>query len=566
MRIEWLGLVAVAVLSASCGDDGPPNPPPPAPKFHVGGTITGLSGSLTLQLNGEESLTRTANGAFTFETEIEDEKTYTVALTATPTEQDCTLQGATGQVSGADVTSVQVNCVQKTYTLGGTVTGLDGTIQLRIEGGETLSLTANGPFTFQTRLPAGGTYAVSVVAQPRGYRCTVANGSGTVSGNVTGITAQCSPWFTLTNFQNATTVIGQSNFTNALANQGGAPNASTLDGPWGNPVFAGGKLYISDLLSNRILGFNSLPTQNGASANFVLGQPNFTSGSARTSRAGLSGPQGLSSDGTRLAVADKGNNRVLLYNTLPSSTATAPDLVVGQPNFDTMDVACTASSLLIPEAVSLGQGKLVVADSANHRVLIWNSLPTVNGKAADLVLGQSSFTSCVGNDANRDGITDSAPSAATLFYPAGIWTDGTRLLVADTDNHRVLIWNQFPTTNGQAADVVLGQPGFTTRTTALTAAGMNRPYTLNSTGQQIFVAEQQNNRVTVWDQFPTSHGQAAGRVLGQPDFTSRNRGDPASGSTPSARSLYQPSGVLLAPPFVVVSDYGNNRVLVFESQ
>jgi hypothetical protein len=207
-----------------------------------------------------------------------------------------------------------------------------------------------------------------------------------------------------------------------------------------------------------------------------------------------------------------------------------------------------------------------VADTSGNRVLIWNSLPTTNGAAANLVLGQGSFTTCEGNDANGDGTPDATAAASTLFSPSGVWTDGTRLLVADTGNNRVLLWNQFPTTNGQPADVVIGQPNFTSRTPATTANGMSAPYLVNSTGQQIFVAEYQNNRVTVWNQFPTVNGVAAHAVLGQPDFTSRERGDPAGGIVPSARSLYQPAGVLLAPPYVVVSDYGNNRLLVFESR
>ncbi|HYH95297.1 hypothetical protein [Hyalangium sp.] len=565
MRIGWLGLVAVAVLAASCGEDSPL--PPDPPKFRVGGTITGLAGSLTLQLNGAENLTRGDNGAFTFQTELADQSPFTVAVTASPADQDCSLQGATGQVSGADVGSIQVTCAQRTYSLGGTVTGLTGTLQLRLEEGETLSVTANGPYTFQTRLPKGGTYSVSIATQPRGHQCTLTLGSGTVTGNVTGITAQCTPWFSFAAFPAATVVLGQSDFTSSARNQGEfTPSATTLDGPGGNPVFQGGKLYIPDLGSNRILGFDGLPSQNGASASFVLGQPDLTSATATTERGGFSGPDGLFSDGTRMAAADQSNHRILLYNALPTGTTSLPDLIVGQEGFDTAISQCSASGLNAPRAVSFTQGKLVVADTFNHRVLIWSTLPTTNGAPANLVLGQTSFTSCAGNDANGDGTVDSAPTASTLFFPAGVWTDGTRLLVSDSSNNRVLLWNQFPTSNGQPADVVLGQSDFTSRTAAISQARLSSPSGVTSTGQQLFVADIENSRVLVWNELPTANGQAANLVLGQPDFTSRNRGDPTPGTRPSARSLYQPSGVLLTAPFLVVTDSGNNRVLVFESQ
>jgi hypothetical protein len=360
-------------------------------------------------------------------------------------------------------------------------------------------------------------------------------------------------------------VIGQNDFTSNLPHQDGSPGPATLDGPWGNPVLAGGTLYVGDLFSNRILGFNGLPTQNGAEASFVLGQQNFTTTTEGSGRGGFTSPEGLSSEGTRLALADKGNHRVLLFNTLPTSTAAEADLVLGQPDFTSTGSQCGATSMRLPEDVSLRAGKLIVADTANHRVLIWNTPPTVNEATPDLVLGQRSFTTCASNDDNGDGTSDGAPTASTFFYPAGVWTDGTRLMVADTDNHRVLLWNTFPTTHGQPADVVLGQPDFTSRATATTAQGMNSPYIVNSTGQQLFVAEYQNHRVLVWNQLPTAPGTAADVVLGQPDFTSNNRGDPAPGNAPSAKSLYQPSGVLLASPYLVISDYGNNRLLVFET-
>ncbi|MDC0713224.1 NHL repeat-containing protein [Stigmatella sp. ncwal1] len=565
MRIKGLGFVGLAVWAMACGGDDPPPTPPGTQSFKVGGTLSGLAGNLTLQLNGVQNLSRSENGPFAFAEPVADGSNYRVSITASPEEQECTLQGDTGQVNGADVTSVQVSCAARTYTVGGTVTGLTGTLQLRLGGAESLSLTANGPFAFQKRHAKGDAYTVTIDTQPQGHRCALTGESGTVAGNVTTVQVRCTPWFAFTSFQNASRVIGQNDFTSNSANQGGAAGPNTLNGPWGNASFVGGTLYVSDLDSNRILGFSGLPTQNGAAASFVLGQPDFTSTAAGSGRGGLSSMEGTSSDGTRLAVADKGNSRVLLYNTLPTNSNARPDLVIGQPDFDTTALQCGASSLGLPEDVFMGHGKLLVADSANNRILIWNTLPTTSGQPADLVLGQVSFTTCAGNDVDGDGVRDLTATASTLLSPAGLWTDGTRLLVADTGNNRVLVWNQFPTTNGQPAESVLGQPDLTTRTSGLAAAKLNAPYIVNSTGQQIFVAEYQNNRVLVWNQFPAAPGAAADTVLGQQDFTSNRRFDPPNGTLPSARSLYQPSGILLAAPYLVVSDYGNNRLLLFES-
>lgn len=452
------------------------------------------------------------------------------------------------------------------YTIGGTAEGLAGPLELRL-GEETLRVTQNGPFTFTTKLPKGNAYAVSVATPPQSQRCTVSNGSGTVGGNVEGLLVRCTHWFELTSAQSAKAVIGQVDFETSAAHQGETPDANTLDGPSGNPVFAGGRLYIADQDSNRVLGFTGVPSANNAQASLVLGQSNFTSTAPGSTQATLDGPVSLSSDGTRLAVADKNNSRVLLHTSLPASTGATPALVIGQPAFGDALAGCTRQALNSPEGVFIGHGKLLVADTANSRVLVWNSLPSTHGAPADLVLGQAGFTHCVENDANDDLTPEDTPSASTLWNPTGVWTDGTRLVVVDSYNNRVLLWNQFPTRNGQPADAVLGQPSFTSRAAATTASAMNTPVAVASTGLQLFVADHQNNRVLVWNQLPTTNGAAADLVLGQPDFTSAHMADPDSpGGNPSARSTYRPSGMLLNWPQVLVSDYGNNRVLVFESR
>lgn len=560
MRIGRLGLVGLAALAAACGDDKPA-------QYRVGGTVTGLAGGgLGLQLNGTESLTREADGPFSFEKRLDDRSDYTVTVSAQPPEQDCTVEGGTGKVAGADVASVQVRCATRTYALGGTAEGLRGTLVLGLDGGEQLQVTQAGRFTFTTKRPKGSAYTVSVVTAPQGQRCSVTSGSGTVAGNVEGISVRCHDWFELVSNQEARWVIGQVNFSaNASNQEKTTPEENTLSGPWGNPAFAGGRLYVTDQGNNRVLGFAGLPSSQGTSASFVLGQPNFTSADFGGGSTGLDTPTSLSSDGTRLALADTRNSRVLLYTQLPVTDAATPTLALGQPDLeaDSNTPGCARSSLNSPEDVFLGRGKLIVADTANNRVLVWNTVPAVSGAPADLVLGQSDFDAC---DANRSSTPEAPPSASTLWNPTGVWTDGTRLAVVDSFNNRVLLWNQFPTTSGQPADLVLGQTTFTSNGSATSATGLTSPYYVTSTGLQLFVVDQQNNRVLVWNQWPTTSGAAANLVLGQSGFTSSDPFDPSTGGDPSARSFNRPSGILLAWPSVVVAGSGDHRVLVFESR
>jgi len=94
------------------------------------------------------------------------------------------------------------------YTIGGTVSGLSGTVVLQDNGGDNLSVTSNGSFTFATPVASGAAYAVTVQANPSGQTCTVANGSGTVaSANVTNVAVTCT--------NNSTATSASDNFARA---------------------------------------------------------------------------------------------------------------------------------------------------------------------------------------------------------------------------------------------------------------------------------------------------------------------------------------------------------------
>ena len=85
--------------------------------------------------------------------------------------------------------------VATSYTVGGTAAGLPGTVVLQNNGGDDISLSADGPFTFATPLADGSTYAVTVLTQPGPTpTCTVASGSGTILGaGVTDVAVTCTP-------------------------------------------------------------------------------------------------------------------------------------------------------------------------------------------------------------------------------------------------------------------------------------------------------------------------------------------------------------------------------------
>jgi hypothetical protein len=276
-------------------------------------------------------------------------------------------------------------------------------------------------------------------------------------------------------------------------------------------------------------------------------------------------PFGISISGGKLFVGEFNNRRVLIWNTLPTTNGQAADVVVGQPDFMTATAGLTQTGGGNVHGVFAVDGRLIVCERENHRVLIWNTIPTTNGATADLVLGQPDFVS--GMD-NRGG----AAAADTLSGPTTAWSDGTRLFVTDHGNHRVLVWNTFPTTNGEAADLALGQPDLTTAASAAGATGLFSPSHVSSNATQLFVCDAGNNRVLIWNTLPTMSGAPADGVLGQSDFVHMTANDDdqdnVSDATPSARTFNGDAALDLmgATPRgnqLIVNDHWNARVLIF---
>jgi hypothetical protein len=363
------------------------------------------------------------------------------------------------------------------------------------------------------------------------------------------------PFLTLSTFQNAAVVVGQSGPTGSAPNAGGAgPNAVGLGTPY---AAVGGALFVPDRDNHRVLGFTGVPTSDGAPATFVLGQTDLGSNTPGTSATKLRYPLKAVVARGKLFVADGSNSRVLIWNGLPDSNGEPADVVVGQPDFSSSTPATTRAGLAGPSGIAVADGRLYVADTNNHRVLVWDSIPTSNGQPADRVLGQVDFTS------GGAGTSD-----YQLNGPGDVAVGGGKLFVADTLNHRVMGWNTAPPPFG-LADFVLGQPGFVTAIPAAGADGMFWPIGVHASDSQLFVADYGNNRVLVFDTLPTmTLGETADKVLGQSSFTNVAPNDDDQDGTPgaaSARTMNNPTGVSGLGSRLFVTEAGNHRVVVFES-
>jgi uncharacterized repeat protein (TIGR03803 family) len=178
-------------LLAGCGGGGGLTP---ATTYTIGGTVSGLNGTLVLQNNGGNDLSLSTNGSFQFTSAIANGAAYNVTVKTQPGAQQCLVASGSGTVGTSNVTSVQITCKTLTFTVGGTLTGLGsgGSLDLKNNGSDTLHLSADGAFSFATAIASGSTFDVQITTQTAGQRCTITGGSGTVTNqNVQSIAVRC---------------------------------------------------------------------------------------------------------------------------------------------------------------------------------------------------------------------------------------------------------------------------------------------------------------------------------------------------------------------------------------
>lgn len=361
----------------------------------------------------------------------------------------------------------------------------------------------------------------------------------------------------------------------------------------------------------------------GQAARMVIGQPTFTAQATGTpSAAQMGAVGGIALSGNTLFAVDSNRvqatpiqHRILVYNNISnfvqpptadiqqggrcpvcSSGAITTnsnqtvlnkqaDVVIGEPDFATVtstnDVGLSASGFRTPTAVATDGRILAVADTDNNRVMIWKSIPQANGVPADLVLGQVDFKTV------RFPTVDSR----SFRGPQGVWIQGTRLFVADTQNHRIMVWNSIPTSNNQPADYVLGQPNFNTAPSSnivtanqdAKANNLLNPVSVTSDGQRLYVSDLGYNRVLIWNSIPTQTQQPADVAIGQPDLVSSISNNSTSTSTlcasngtdsttntatyPTrcAATLSIPRYALSDGKRLFIADGGNDRILIYNT-
>jgi hypothetical protein len=388
--------------------------------------------------------------------------------------------------------------------------------------------------------PGGRRWSDLDVEQPISGECVGAPDAGVDAVDSRNIDSGQGPL--LVSYQAADLVLGQATFTNA-GDQG--MTAASVKAT--SVATENGTVWIRDD-RGRALAWVPLPTSNGVNATRVIGRASFNDTMMTSPTQQNLGSGGrVAAGGGRLVVGDPMRNRVMIWNPSATMTFEAADVVLGQPNYTSSGFGNGASQLTGPQGAWTDGTRLAIADTLNDRVMIWTTFPTAVGQPANLVLGQPAFGSTV---------PPNPLTASRMSGPQDVVFDGSRFYVADTGNNRVLIWNSFPTRNEQPADLVVGQPDFASRTSGRTDRTFASPGGIAVSADALFVADFQNDRVLVFSPIPTANGAAAQFVLGQPDFTTGGN-NPA----PTAESLDGPRDVHVDGSTLWIADTIHNRAV-----
>lgn len=290
-------------------------------------------------------------------------------------------------------------------------------------------------------------------------------------------------------------VIGQPDLSREGRNANGAVGAATLNVPTGIAV-ENGVLAVADAWNHRVLLWHGLPARANQPADVVLGQADFSA--AAPNRGGAPGADtlnwcfGVHLHEGRLYVTDAGNRRVLVWDRIPTRHGAPADLALGQPDFAARDDNAggrdDAVGMRWPHAVSVADGRLLVADAGKSRIMVWDAIPGRAGAPCDRVLGQADMR---GADANHGA---AAPCRGSLSQPYGMALLGDNVVTADTANSRLVGW----TREALRAGALAGQPSFDRRDERSGRDGLSWPFGVSACGDTLVVADTGNNRVLLW--------------------------------------------------------------------
>ncbi|MEJ0040348.1 MAG: hypothetical protein WDO68_30710 [Gammaproteobacteria bacterium] len=176
---------AVSNITVSCSDQ----------PFSLGGAISGLITSGLTLANGGDTLAVAAGAtSFAMAANVNFSASYAITVAAQPIGLTCTVSDGTGTMPPNDVSSVVIACSDRSFTIGGSISGLTTSGLVLANGSDSLPIAAGTTsFTLPSSVAFTSNYAITVQTQPVGLTCSVGNSTGTMPPNaVTNVAVTCS--------------------------------------------------------------------------------------------------------------------------------------------------------------------------------------------------------------------------------------------------------------------------------------------------------------------------------------------------------------------------------------
>ncbi|MBU0483700.1 MAG: S8 family serine peptidase [Proteobacteria bacterium] len=200
LRVILLGMLATLPLSGCGGGGGGSSSPINYTPVADAGMDQTVATGATVTLNGSNSSDQNGD-SLTFNWSITSKPVGSTAeLSSTNNIRPNIVPDVMGQyviqlivndgIADSSPDSITITAVNG-YTIGGTVSGLAGTMTIQNNSANTMSISSNGPYSFPILMTAGEIYNISVLSSPPGHTCSVSNGSGIISGNVANINITC---------------------------------------------------------------------------------------------------------------------------------------------------------------------------------------------------------------------------------------------------------------------------------------------------------------------------------------------------------------------------------------
>ncbi|MBM9501842.1 hypothetical protein JWG44_16425 [Leptospira sp. 201903071] len=500
--------------------------------YTVGGSVTGLTGSgLKLTNNGGDEIT-VSGSTFVFPTSLADGSTYAVAVSSQPTSplQLCSVSSGSGTIGGTHVSSPSIVCINQ-YSVGGSVTGLSGTLTLRNSvNSDTLNINSNGTFTMPLGLAASETFHLEVTSSPAGQFCKIAMMYGTiVSSHITDVRIHCQTGtsgvisggnsvFKDLSFLtgNMEVLTGGIIFAGQLATNGhanGIGNASIFDDP--SHITTDGKnIFVADYMNGKVRAIE-ISTRNVSDL--------FTFSKVR----------GVATDGVYVYACGENSSTIVKYDLGTGiQTAIVPANVSGF-----LDGPIAGARFNKPNHLSVDGVKVYVSDTTNHRI-----------RRIDQRTGSVSTIAGTG----LAGIGNGSATATRLNAPKGLYLQGNTLFIASTNADAIVKLDLSLSTLSVIAG---GTTGSYDAPTGIGAA-FSAPTGLISDGQRLYVTEGGSGLIRTIDLTSPHPTETISGCIGKIGTTSgvRYSAPPCPGSATTAASFVTPYGITSDGINIFISD------------